>query len=415
MSQIPTILIVGSDPLLRHEFEAALSGIAEMRALTHHASDYRRGIESARSRHPNLALVEMTRDLRSLHAFAEEMHVVSPGTAVAAIFAADVFGPDVSESAIIIEAIRAGVQDFLRRPLSSADLDQLLGRLVRRSAAASSRLGMIVSFIGNKGGVGKSTMSLSVSCGLAVRHPGRVLLVDSSLQLGSCASSLDLRPTTTLTDAARERRRLDETLLRQLATPHACGLHLLAAPADAIEAVEIDDEIMARILTLARRTYDYVIVDSFPMLDRVMMGVLDMSDRAYIVLESVVPTLLGGAKLLKLLTDLGTPPERFRIILNRYMQFPGNLKPSDVARYLGRDVDYVVPFNKQVVVATNLGRPYILRARRLFGFGRAIRRIINDLEKTTVPRTESESPPSVNGVAHPSQEPSLPLTEETSR
>ena len=44
---------------------------------------------------------------------------------------------------------------------------------------------------------------------------------------------------------------LDETLLRQIAAVHSSGLHLLAAPAGAVEAAEIDDEAVARLLTLA--------------------------------------------------------------------------------------------------------------------------------------------------------------------
>ena len=71
--------------------------------------------------------------------------------------------------------------------------------------------------------------------------PEKVLLIDASLQMGVCASMLDLKPATTMTDAYHERDRLDETLLRQLATPHDCGLHLLAAPADAVEAAYIDE------------------------------------------------------------------------------------------------------------------------------------------------------------------------------
>src|SRR5205807_2474177 len=133
----------------------------------------------------------------------------------------------------------------------------------------------------------------------------------------------------------------DETLVRQLATPHPSGLHLLPAPASAVEAAEIDDQVMARILTLARRAYDYVFVDTFPMLDQVMMAVLDLSDRAYIVLESVVPTVLGVANLVQLLDSLGLPRERQRVILNRYTGSSDNLKPDDVAHRLGRDVDYV--------------------------------------------------------------------------
>src|SRR3954453_19530434 len=101
--------------MLRRESEAALAGVADAQAVIHHVDDYRRGIEAARSRHPALVLVELTSDVRALQRFAEEMAVASPGTAVAAVFATDIFGPDVSESAIIIEALRAGVQDFLRR------------------------------------------------------------------------------------------------------------------------------------------------------------------------------------------------------------------------------------------------------------------------------------------------------------
>jgi len=338
-----------------------------------------------------LVLVEMTSDLPALQAFAEEMAVASPGTAVAAVFSADVFGPDVSESAVIIAALRAGVKDFLRRPLSSADLGQLIDRLTRRSLLAPRRLGKVVFFLGNKGGVGKSTVAINVACGLARHYPEKVLLIDASLQMGVCASMLDLKPATTMTDAYLERDRLDETLLRQLATPHESGLHLLAAPADAVEAAYIDDEIMSRILTLARRCYDYVIVDSFPMIDRVMMAVLDLSDQAYIVLESVVPTLRGGARLLRLLNDLGIPSERIRIVLNRYMNFAGNLKPPDVAQLLGRPVDHLVPYKKDVIVAANLGRPSILRASRYFGFGRAITRIITEV--AAAPVAASGRPP----------------------
>ena len=46
-----------------------------------------------------------------------------------------------------------------------------------------------------------------------------------------------------------------------------------------------------RVLLMARRTYDYVIIDTFPMFDRTVMTILDLCDRSYIVVENVVPTL----------------------------------------------------------------------------------------------------------------------------
>ena len=348
--------------------------------MIYDASDIRQAIETARSRRPHVALVEMGTDVRSLQAFAEEAAVVSPETVVAGVFRPDSFEPDVPESTILIQALRAGVKDFLRRPVSSSELAELLRRVQRAPVREAGRLGRVISFVSNKGGVGKSTMAVNAACGLAVRHPERVLLVDASLQMGVCASLLDMTPATSLTDVVREADRLDETLIRQLAVPHSTGLHLLAAPADAVAASDVDDEVLARILTLARRTYDFVIVDTFPMLDRIFVAVLDLSDRAYVVLENVVPTLLGAVKLLEVLRGLGLSNERQRIVLNRYTTLPGSVKPADVAARLGHAVDHVVPFDRRIVIAANTGEPYILRPSRFFGCGRQLRRLVDEID-----------------------------------
>jgi pilus assembly protein CpaE len=395
MSTVPQIVIAGPDPKLREELEAALSASGGERPILHSVNDFRQGIEAARSRRPELALVEMTPDLRMLKTFSEEVAIGSPETVVAAVFRPDVFGPDVSESAVIIEAIRAGVRDFLRRPVSSHDLGQLLARLGERRADPHRATGKIVAMISNKGGVGKSTLSVNIGCGLARRRPERVLLVDLSLQMGVCASMLDLQPSLTLSDALRQRDRLDETLLRQLATPHPSGLHLLASPATAADAAEIDDEFISRVLTLARRAYDLVIVDTFPMLDRVVMAVLDLSDRVYIVLENVVPTLLSGVKLIELLDGMGYDASRQRVVLNRYSTSAGNLKAGDVAMQLGRDVDHVVPYHRHVILSANTGRPYVLRAGRFSRLGRSTRALIRGVEQvaTATPAASTNGRP----------------------
>jgi len=241
-----------------------------------------------------------------------------------------------------------------------------------------------------------------------------VLLIDASLQMGVCASMLDLKPATTLTDAVRQRNRLDETLLRQLAVPHSSGLHLLAAPLDALEAAEVDEESMARVMTLARRTYDYVFVDTFPLIDSVMMAVMDLSDRVFLVTESVVPTLLGMVNLIRVLDSLGFPKERQRIILNRYSSFAGNLKPDDVARRLGREVNHVIPYQKKLLIASNIGQPYVLSATTWWGVGKALDKVINEL-----PDILAQAGPARDGTLEPAIEnapsPPAPLPEREGR
>ncbi len=381
MSANVTILLVSADPKLRREVDSALGALEDISAVVHQASEVRQGLEMLRGRRPTLALIEMGRDLRPLELFAEEAAHASHETAVAAVFSAEVFGHDISESAVLIAALRAGVRDFLRRPLSTADLGQLLDRLVKPAPAGPAHIGAITAFMSNKGGVGKSTLAINTACGLATRHPGRVLMIDASLQLGVTSAMLDLKPATSLTDAVRERDRLDETLLRQLAVPHPCGLHLLTAPADAVEAAQVTDEVMARVLTLGRRAYDHVIVDCFPLLDGVMIAILDLCDRAYLVLESVVPTVLGAAKLLQVLETLGFPAERQRVIINRYSSFAGNLKPEDVSARLQRSIDHVIPYQKKLLIAANLGKPYILTASGWFSrFVPALWKLVDEVE-----------------------------------
>jgi pilus assembly protein CpaE len=161
-------------------------------------------------------------------------------------------------------------------------------------------------------------------------------------------------------------------------------LNLLAAPADAVEGAEVSEEILSRVLSLARRTYDYVIVDTFPVFDRVVMAMLDQTDQVYVVLENVVPTLLGIEKFLKLLQSIGYPVEKQRVVINRYSSRQGSLPVADAAERLNRDVDLVIPYDRAIVSAANLGRPFISGWHPLSGAARSLHKLVAEIERRGV-------------------------------
>ncbi len=383
------VLVIDRDPAARAEFEAAVSPI-KLRIVPHYAEDPRVAIELVRSYHPSLILAPMERDLRELKAFTDEVSLLSPEAVVAATYHAATCQP---ESHAIIGALRSRVQDFLSRPLSSDDLRQLLERTVGRSERVRASLGAIVSIVSNKGGVGKTTTSVNVACGLAQRHPERVLLIDASLQLGNCAAMLDVNPETTVADAVREFERLDERLLQELSTLHPSGLRFLAAPREPTEAAEVQPDGMARVLSVARRAFDYVVVDTFPMVDNIVISILDLSDRVFVVFHGTVPTVLGIASYLKVLERVGVPRERVSLILNQnHPDFRGALRPEDMAQHLKRDVDVVVPFEKELLVAANTGQPYALTASRGFFQGSWIKALDQVVERVERVREERGTP-----------------------
>src|SRR4051812_34761146 len=106
MQRTPKILIISPDARLEAEVQAALKGITDTAAVLHYVPEARLAAGAPRTRRPDLALVEMGVDLRSLKAIADDLGKASPETTLAAVFSPEIFGADVSESAILIESVR---------------------------------------------------------------------------------------------------------------------------------------------------------------------------------------------------------------------------------------------------------------------------------------------------------------------
>jgi septum formation inhibitor-activating ATPase MinD len=93
-----------------------------------------------------------------------------------------------------------------------------------------------------------------------------------------------------------------------------------------------------------------------------------------------VPNVVGAARLLPVLEHVGFPQERTRVILNNnFEKAPGTLSVADVEGRLDRAVDHEIPYQKKLITALNTGRPYVLHATQLFGFGKAIKGVVDDL------------------------------------
>jgi len=382
MRSVSSVAVFASDPELRDECAAAFRALGDEAPQVRFPAGVNQLFDSLRTHAVELVLIEFPKNPREIEGLTRQIHVTSPHTAVAAIMRPEGFPLEVSEGTVLIEAMRSGVCDFLRHPISTNDLKRLLtarGESAAKQVQAAPTLGRVVSFISNKGGVGKSTLATNVAVGAARHHKLRVLLIDASLQMGVDAALLDLRPSATLTDLARESDRLDATMIQQSAASHSSGLDLLAAPADAIEAMEVDDLFLARVISMARQTYDLVVVDTFPMFDRVVIAALDLSDHVYVVLENVVPTLLGGIKLVEVLGRIGCPAERQTIVINRYQRVSGALSLDEVAARLNRPIKHVLPFDKRVVAAANSGDPVALASWRFSGFSKALARLTEDV------------------------------------
>ena len=374
------VLAVGPDARLTTELEAALAGASDTRAMVRFAQGYVPAIEALRAQPPDLVVVELSGSAEAFANFARDLHALDAHASLVGVRAGS--DAEADEGALLVEAIRSGVVDVLQRPISSRELGTVVARCGQAQAQRDAR-GCITAFHSTKGGVGKSTLSINVACALAQECPDDVLLIDCSLQLGVCSAALDLVSPNSVADAVRERDRLDATLLRELAEVHPeTGLRVLAAPRDAIDASDVDDQGMARVLGVARGAFRHVVVDTLPIVDGVMLTVLDLADCLYLVNQGTVPDVIGAARLIEVLEQIGIERNRRRVVLNRNTpRFPGQLGAAEIGTRLGEPVDFEVPYDKKVFTGLNLGRPRILSGSRLpwAMWPRALRRIASDI------------------------------------
>ena len=369
-------LVIG-DETLADEVDSAIPSVVPGRAFVVRARNLEDAERGLRQRTPDVCLLDLGRDAQALRRFVEGQRLIAPDLLVVGIQAPPSEAPTPSD--VLIEAVRSKLFDVLERPISSETLRDIVAAAARTRRDAHTRSGRVIAFHSTKGGVGKSTLSINTASGLALRHPDQVLLIDCSLQLGVCASALDLMPKTSIATAARERDRLDARLLRELCAHHEeTGLRLLSAPIDAVDASDVDDQAMAQVIALARSAFEFVVIDTLPIVDAVMLTIFDLADRLYLVNQGTVPDVIGAARLREMLDRLEISADRERIVLNRNMpSFPGQLGRDEVAERIGRDVDFEIPYDKRVLSALNLGRPRVLDAGRR-GWGRVVRDLIDD-------------------------------------
>ncbi len=372
------LILVRSDAVGREIQEACRNAVSDP-VNSYIATDLTQAVDIARDREPQAALVDLTGDLSNDRAHIAELRSAAPDMRIVGIYQVEGHASDFG-SGYMVDLIRIGVSDFLRRPIAERELHGFFSRLSpEQTRPDQASLGTCIAFTSNKGGVGKTTLAVNVATALATRYPNEVLLIDASLQMGVCAPMLNLTPTTSLMDAFQQRQRLDSTLMRQLATPHDSGLLLLAAPPDPLLAADIDEQSITRVLNLARRTFRYVVVDTFPLFDQIVMSVLDIASRNYIVLDNVVPAVISAVHLLRLLENLQYPRERLRIVVNRYQRVAGNPRIDDISRSLGMNVDHVLPYDKRAITAANLGRPFAMDFIRWSALHRAFNELRDDV------------------------------------
>jgi pilus assembly protein CpaE len=271
---------------------------------------------------------------------------------------------------VLAQALRAG----FREVVASDDLTSL-SSACRRSLEISHHLagisglagvsgsapvvdGKVVIVFNAKGGCGKTTIATNLGAYVATTG-ARVLLVDLDLAFGDVAISLQLRPAASVADLVGMSGHIDAPGLASVVTKHDSGLDTLCAPNQPGEADGISGSLVGEMLRVARRIYDYVIVDTPPAFSEQVLAAFDVCDLSVLLATLDIPSVKNLRLTLDTLDLLGHPRDGRIVILNRSDAKVG-LHTEDVVAAIKQPIAAMIPSSSHVPASVNRGVPIML-------------------------------------------------------
>lgn len=278
-------------------------------------------------------------------------------------------------------SMAAGAQGYVLKPYDSAKLLQTIhdvhararGRLLKLGEQPIASMptagdesgppvgnGKRIAIFGAKGGVGKTSLAVSLAIRLRQEEEGRsVVLFDADFLFGGANVHLDISTELTVLDLIPYIDALDSRLIRSVVVAHSSGVHLLSRPARAEQSEVITAEHVRTILSSLAAMYSYVVIDTQPSYDERMLAVLDSADVYILVLAPDVAALRNTRHFIDVARIVGYSEHRMCFVLNRADNLAG-LTFDDIANALGtRRILQIPSVGAALSRAINEGRPLI--------------------------------------------------------
>jgi pilus assembly protein CpaE len=262
------------------------------------------------------------------------------------------------DPSLMLEAMRAGVNEFVTEPLAVADLKLALTRLV--GSLAPVLQGDTFAVIGAKGGVGATTVAVNVATALSKAEPGSTLLIDLNVACGDAAVFLGAEPRFSVMDALENVHRLDAAFFSGLVVHTKSGLNLLGASGRPVTG-NVDTSRIRTLLDFASRTNRFTVLD-VPRSDTVALDSLDSATKIMLVVNQELATVRTAARMAATLRQR-YGQGRLHLVLTRTDR-RAEIGHADVERTVGVEIAQTFPSDYRLALqGMNKGRPLVLDAQ----------------------------------------------------
>ena len=331
----------------------------EMIWLEAEASRYEFFADVVGQTNPDIGLVVIDTDPKKALALVSRLGAESPGCSVLVVSSSN-------DGDLIIQAMRAGVKEFLTKPVRIQDLMAAFGRISERGSGrgeGKALASQIIAVAGANGGVGTTSIAVNLACALAQDEQITAALVDLDLCLGDADVFLDTIPDYTLIDVAQNVTRLDYSLLKRSLTKHSSGLFLLPRPVQREDVSLISPEDLQRVLGLLKATFTHLVLDLSKSYSAIDLVALEMADHVLLITQLDLPCLRNVVRLMESFKEMEGMTEKIKVIINRVGFDQSHITTKKAKDTIGHDIYWQLPNDHRTMVATrNDGVPLVEEA-----------------------------------------------------
>lgn len=281
------------------------------------------------------------------------------------------------------QLLRQGADEFVPYPLPEQELQAAIDRVrapdkeeapaavqsTTLSGNDDSKDGALIVVHGLAGGTGATTLAVNLAWELATtskEDSPKVCILDLDLQFGSVATFLDLPRREVVFEMLSETASMDNEVFGQALLGYEDKLQVLTAPSDLIPLDLISSEDVDRVVAMARRHFDYVIVDVPTTLVQWSETLLHSAHVYFAMIELDMRSAQNVLRLKRALQSEDLPFEKLRFALNRAPKFTdlnGKSRVKRMAESLGISIDLQLPDGgKQVPQGADHGLPLAMSA-----------------------------------------------------
>lgn len=275
------------------------------------------------------------------------------------------------------QLLRKGADEFVPYPLPENELQQAIERLKGQQKADSQSVhsthqlksgtqkeGALIVVHGLAGGVGATTLAVNLAWELATvggdTQPS-VCLIDLDLQYGTVSTYLDLPRRDVVFEMLSDTESMDEEIFGQSLLSFEDKLQVLTAPTDMIPLEMITPEDIERVIDMARRHFDYVVIDMPRTLVQWSETVLNAAHVYFALIELDMRSAQNALRMKRALQSEDLPFNKLRFALNRAPKFTdlsGKGRVKRMGESLGISIDLQLPDGgRQIMQAGDHGLP----------------------------------------------------------